>query len=329
MIDLQELRNKDFNYYSNNRNYLFCENEHILRPYYESLCSIYKIHEHLNIVKNSATRNKSFRYLFFTYNDRVWLVLYKVITILKTRQIRFYNIPVPKTFFYKWEEDAIQIISELKKSFFIKFVFSEHFYNLFNDISPKHEIKRLEILDEFFYDISNDNKNFNSKKFLSKREILKMERSHDVKITCSTKCNINETFELYEKWSMGMEKKKDNVRKSSRLKFVNFVNETNKLYTESIFVISVIYKNSAIMQIFLVENGNDSLDCAFYIHIWESLGDVFLNRLTHNFNDIEKYLTWKFFRNESKKIFYGVAENKKLRKHKEMICDGFIKYYII
>ena len=65
------------------------------------------------------------------------------------------------------------------------------------------------------------------------------------------------------------------------------------------------------------------------MHAWESKGDGVLANIIRNMSHIQKYLAWKRFGGITNTIWYGNAYSERLRKHKDMMCDGKIDYYII
>lgn len=331
IIYLSELVNKGFDYYLSNCNFIVESNRSEIQEFEDiNIHNFFKRnHVDMNLSNNTASKIKSFRYILFFYNSRTWIIKYRIITIQKTRQVRFYEIPQCKYKYSGYVNDVIEIINALKNVEFVKFAFCEFLLDVFNKTKYKNEIHRCNIMDEFYYDISSNNLKYKSGRFLSKRYINQVIHNCDISFSISNTIDIAESSNLRKEWCDGMLLKGDHVRVSSERKFNNFINYANSIYADEIMVISLRYKGKLVMQQFLIDDKSLFCESIFYVHIWDYGSDVILKRIIHNLTDIRKYLSWLFLKGSDRKIFFGVAQNKDLRKHKEMICDGFVKYYIM
>ena len=93
-VSCEMLEHLDFKYFANSPNILNESFAEYLQPYYDQyIKNGNKPFYHCSLAYNTILDDKKFRFLIVaTHNTKVF-VPYKVIQLLKTRQIRFLTIP--------------------------------------------------------------------------------------------------------------------------------------------------------------------------------------------------------------------------------------------
>lgn len=323
---LDDICKADFNYFAKNRNIVSCEFSNIISSYEKK--DGCKRFYHLNYLYNSLIGCNDYKFLLVNHSGCNWYFPYKVIHIVKTRQIRFFDLPISE----KDESEksvVFDIITELAKLDFVRFIFQERNKETFNEINlPNKKTARLATNDEFFYNIFYNSEIYTSNRWRRKHFINIVEGSSDFSIELSFSVNICETTKLRELWSIGMAQKKDYVRYSTEKGFQKFIRNVEK---NNLRVISIRYKGELIAQeFFLIDNIKKTCESVFCIHVFDYCkNDIIIKHVGYKMVAIQKYLSWKYLKDEFQQVWVGTGANANLYKHKERTCDGKIKYYII
>lgn len=295
----------NFHWFASNRNMLNNDYADKLKQFYER---IDKPFYNLSLDYNTMTKERKFRFLLISIGEDNVFAPYKVIQLMKTKQIRFFGFPISES---KNESNAHKVFEALKKLPFVKFVFTERISGA----------SRLTEYDDYFYDL--DNPKFATSRYRSKNYINKLFASQDVQIAFTESPYSAAFQELRKEWKLGMEARGSKVSTSSDRCFTNIINSRNK----NLRFISVFYKCKLLsLQVFLL---NDSYADLLYIHhLWagEEKG------ILRNIVEIQKYLSWKFlFEQGVKRIYLAGCRptEHRLLKHKQRTCDGKIEYYLL
>lgn len=295
----------NFRWFASNMNMLNNDYADKIKQFYER---IDKPFYNLSLDYNTMTKESKFRFLLISIGDDKVFAPYKVIQLMKTKQIRFFGFPISES---KNESNERKVFEALKKMPFIKFVFTERISGA----------SRLPEYDDYLYDL--DNPKFATSRYRSKNYINKLLSNPDVQIAF-TESPYNAAFqELRKAWKLGMEARGSKVSTSSDRCFTNIINSRNK----NLRFISVFYKDKLLsLQVFLIHEVY--ADLLYIHHLW--MGEE--KGILSNIVEIQKYLSWKFlFEQGIKRIYLAGCRptEHRLLKHKQRICDGKIEYYLL
>ena len=319
-VFIDDLDNIDFAFFSKNKNVLSLQFINTIQKFIDLKKE--KYFYHLNPYFNTFIKSNEYRFLIIVRGNTKWFIPYKIVQIVKTKQIRFFDIPISNTKNYSCLDDENLIIKKLSKKDFVKFVFQSSFIDYYK---PFRNIKRLENSDEFYYDISSENSIFLSSKWKKAHYINQILKLEDFNATFSDSVIIKDTIKLREKWKIGMANKNDNVRISTERYFNNFIKQKN----ENIKVISLFYKGEMIAQeFFLLDNKKRIAESVYCNHIFDYHNEQKLKRIVNRMVAIQKYYSWYFMNKICDVVFVGTGANKHLYEHKKRTCDGVIEYYI-
>ena len=276
---------------------------------------------------NSITHEKKFRFIIVLLNDDEVFVPYKVIQIVKTKQIRFFGFPVSKS---RSIVNVKRVFYELSKMDFTRFVFAYVDINKTKSVIPNNAERIVEYYD-FYYSICGITK-YKTSKYRSKNYINKLFNDDNISISCSSQPNVNSFCELREKWKNGMVERGHIVPSTSDDCFKKIIKSQNS----DLRFICIYYKKSLIsLQVFLCNEKFGYADCLYILHLWDNESIVPLMRILNNIVEIQKYLSWLFlYENNSgtiKRIYIAGCRptEKRLLAHKEKMSDGVIEYFIV
>ena len=295
----------NFRWFASNRNILNNDYADKIKKFYER---IDKPFYNLSLDYNTMTKESKFRFLLISIGDDKVFAPYKVIQLMKTKQIRFFGFPISES---NNKSNECKFFEALKKLPFVKFVFTERISGA----------SRLPEYDDYFYDL--DNPKFATSRYRSKNYINKLLANKDVQIAFTESPYSAAFQELRKAWKLGMEARGSKVSTASDRCFTNIINSRNK----NLRFISVFYKGKLLsLQVFLL---NEVYADLLYIHhLW--MGEE--KGILSNIVEIQKYLSWKFlFEQGIKRIYLAGCRptEHRLLKHKQRTCDGSIEYYLL
>ena len=321
----------ELNYFLNNSNkFIFWKDEGKIlnEKNKKELYKFYKIKYnelnpyfyHLDPTYNSIINSNKFFYIIIEINNDIILVCYKVIQILKTKQIRIIEQPIS----FNNNQNNEQIILDIcKKNDFIKIVTK----NISNKICEEYTN---------FYHNYNE-KRFNGH-FFSKHGINKFNKNQNFNIKIfNTELDEQEKLkiiDLRKKWKIGMEENNSVISSANDKDFFKFL-KMNSNDNYKIIKIIFYYKDNPIGFIGLTyDNILNICICHYIIHLGRMKFDNIDNDLyivLKNINDIQTYfmlsLLNKLYNINRIYILGCRPKEKRLLKHKEKVTNGKIIYY--
>ncbi len=275
---------------------------------------------HLSPTYNTVTGDKQFRFILVRIEGDKVLVPYKVIQILKTKQIRFFNKPVSCDGNTEHENAVFHKLNSLP---FVKFVLTES--ERVDGCEPLFEY------DDYYFTLDDKTDKYASGKYRSKNYINQIFSNKDVRFEYVKTTDIRQLRLLREQWKSGMAERGSSVSKHDDKMFDDIMSadRDNRRY------ILIYYQSILIsMQIFLIDEEHGWCDCLYIHHIWDDNGDPVLHRITQNITEIQKYMCHLFLylREGGIRAVYLAGcrpSEHRLLKHKERISDGKVAYYLI
>lgn len=309
------LKNSGFSDFAANSNLLTLDFNDSIEGFLETHFATFgKPFFRLSPFYNSVTHEKKFRFLYICVNDDVVFAIYKVVQIYATKNIRFFGFPISK----KNDKETEKIVLDLLRSKpFVSFLTQEY----------RDNSQRICMYDDYFYNLDNKTKRYETSKYRSKNYINVIEKNENFSVTFGDSRNVKALEILRQHWAKG---------KEHRGEHVNATDTTfNKIITSNdndLYFLTVFYKNRAIsLQVFFKNDKHHYCDCLYILHLWDACGDETLQKALNNIVEIQKYLSWKFLYKRGVNRIYlaGCREsNRKLLAHKERISDGKLEYFI-
>lgn len=300
-----------------NQNKLKLENIEEIELFFSSKYNKdFKPFYHLNPLYNTILNNNQFQYVIvdFEKNKDSVMICYKIIQIMKLKQIRVIGEPISLN---NIEENINRIYKKLLNLSFIRIVTMNN--NIFNG-------DKLVEYNDYFYDFNL--RKFNGQ-FKSKNGINKMLSNTDFKVIVNNIVDKGYIEPLRKEWILQMEENGSKVSNQSTKDFYKVIGYKN---LNNINII-LTYKNSPIsIQNFLINPNLKYADCLYINHIGRNHSDnIELQRVLKNLSDIQNYLAFTYLDEYGIKNVYVAGcrpQEKRLLKHKHNITDGFIEYYI-
>lgn len=317
---LSALDGLDFRWFASNTNFLTDDYADVLQPYYdEYVRNGRKPFYNLSLAYNTMTDDKKFRFLLVTTEagDEVFIP-YKVIQILKTRQIRFFGFPMSKN---KIKYNEKIVFEKLNNLDFTRFVFTSE------KITGK--VSRIVEYDDYYYTLNDKTAIYGTSRYRSKNYINKLLKDPNVRITFSVMPNNAAFDELRDKWKAGM---------TERGSFVSIVHDRHFAHiTQSHHIdlryLCIYYRDVLVsLQVFLCNATFQYADCLFIHHLWKS-EDETIRKILGNIVEIQKYLSWEYLYNRGgiTRIYLAGCRpsEHRLLAHKERISDSKVEYFIL
>ena len=324
IVDYCNIETLSFETLAHSCNVMSLENIGMIDSFYSLHKTHYKPHSLLNPIFNSGANVKEYKFLLVRdTTGMLWFWAYKTIQIIKTKQIRFFDIPYS-------EKDGVDndsmyaIIQKMTNLPFTRFVFQECFSDVFA-IHTSKVPKRLNDLDDYFFRLDYLNVKFTNR-YLCKRYINQCFSNDQITTIYSNKVRLKDICSLLDEWRSGMKERGHAVVSKSEKEFVRFISRSVK---DAIYITLYYQKVPISLQVFTKDKELNIVECIYVMHVWESNGDKFLSNVIRNMTHIQKWLAWKYLGKAHKTIWYGNAYTERLRLHKDMMCDGKIEYYII
>jgi len=324
---LKELENADFGFFVSNTNCVNANFGNLIRTYTD--CENEKPFYHLDPFYNTAIKNKEYRFLLIQADDGdVLYYPYKVVRIVTTRQIRFFDVPLSNGgdgYAEKYDERRRRVIETLSMHEFVRFVYKDGYSRYFDGLDGR-KTKHLANCDEFFYSISDGAAYYKNNRWRKRHFVNRVLANPDVEFTIASRVNVKETMALRRLWINGMAAKGDNVRVSTERAFESFL---RNVHNGNVKVVSLYYRGTLIAQeIFLVDAVHRRCESLYCTHIFDSNGDDELKHIVNRMVAIQKFFSWSFLRCVVDTVYIGTGASDKLYEHKLRTTDGFIKYNI-
>lgn len=295
------------------------ENEQEIYSYYKNRYSCDNPpFYHCVPIYNTIINNNQFMYIVVEFdNDSVYFQ-YKMIQILKTKQIRIIDTPISINGI---TDNETIVIKKLKQIGFVKFVYKENFIN--KNISNDGECSEY---NDYYYNFYNNKYNGHYKQ---KHYINKMKNNKDFKISIIVSVDKKYISPLRDTWVKGMCENGQKVQSKNTKDFYLITQQEDNRVVNII----ISYKNQPIsIQTLLIDNIIKFQDCLYINHMGRiNSEDHELNMVLKNMQDIQNYIACEYLCSIGIKKMYiaGCRPNeKRLLKHKEKISDGVIRYYI-
>lgn len=275
----------------------------------------------LSLSYNSIMNDKRFRFLLIDVNDSRVFIPYKVIQILKTKQIRFFGFPISNN---SNKESETLVYDELRKLEFCRFVLS-------NDSHIVRGYKRLVEYDDYYYALKDKRVLYQSSKYRSKNYINKIMRNNDVCITFGVNPNETVFLELRDKWKIGMASNGSFVSSTNDKHFASMLTSRHI----DLRFLCIYYKGELLsLQVFLCNSKFQYADCLYIHHLWKAQGDNDVKkRILGNIVEIQKFLSFEYLYKKSgiDRIYLAGCRpsEHRLLAHKERISDDKIEYFIL
>jgi len=321
-ISLKEIYSYSFDDFKSKGYLLNSDYEDIILKYYE------KVYKNEYIIPfyhclptfNSLTKDKKFKFIIVKRGDDTILLVYKVIQILKTRQIRFFDIPISLNGI---EENQYELIFELSKKDFIRFCYSFPFTDWFNTAY----CNRYPEYDNYYKSRIWFEKTCNIS-WQKKKGIYEILNNIDFKVIVSDIINENDSKKIRNSFNDYIKKRGGLVSKNDDREFYNIVKCKKH---KNIKFISIYYKNEivALRVVFLLTNINVAYSI-YNIHIRSGFIDSVLEKtIKHNFDEKMSFFVFNYFKQIKRLYVLGyMPSEKRLAKHKANIYKDCIKYYI-
>lgn len=310
----------DFRWFATHTNMLTDEYADVLQPYYdEYVRNGCKPFYNLSLAYNTMTDDRKFRFLLVTTDagDEVF-VPYKVIQILKTRQIRFFGFPMSKN---KIAYNEKNVFEKLRNLDFTRFVFTSE--------KTTGKVSRIVEYDDYFYTLDDKTATYGTSRYRSKNYINKLLNDPDVRITFGVTPDNVAFDELRKAWKIGM---------NERGSFVSTVDDRHFAHITSSHNIDLrylcVYHRDVLvsLQVFLCNATFQYADCLYIHHLWQS-DDEARRKILGNIVEIQKYLSWEHLYNHNGITHVYIAgcrpSEHRLLAHKERISDGKVEYFIL
>lgn len=287
------------------------KNEYII-PFYHCLPTL-----------NSLTKDKKFKFLVVKRGEDSILLVYKVIQILKTRQIRFFDIPISLNCI---EENQYELICDLSKKDFVRFCYSFPFTDWFNttygDRYPEYDN----------YCKSRDwYTNVCNKSWQRVRGVYDVLKNNDFRIVISNYMPIEDAKKVRENFNIYLESRGSKVSKSDDKEFYSIVE--NSKCNDKIVFLSIYYKNEIIgVRVLFIIRELGVAYGLYNIHIRQEIYEDRALEKAIKFGFVQKMDFFVFDRLSFVKRLYVLGympSEKRLAKHKANIYNDYcLKYYI-
>lgn len=221
LVRFDELRELSFDWFKSNTNTLDDVFKETFAPYYD----IYvkrgiKPFYHLSPTYNTVMGDKQFRFILVRFGSDKVFVPYKVIQILKTKQIRFFNKPVSRDGNTEHENAVFHKLNSLP---FVKFALTES--ERVDGCEPLFEY------DDYYFTLDDKTEKYASGKYRSKNYINQIFSNKDVTLEYGYTADAKQLLSLREVWKKGMTENGSVVTKSDGKQFIDLIFSTNKKNT--------------------------------------------------------------------------------------------------
>lgn len=321
---LNELSNADFEKFKS-VNILNDDYEESIRMFYSKLYDgqhnvpFY----HCLPTLNGITGEKKFKFVVVAVGDDRIFFAYKVIQILKTRQIRVFDIPVSLR---GNQENVENVISLLACKQYIRFCFIGKHIPLYKNITNR-QAQRVVEYDNYYYTncLSEHITNREKKNY----GIRLLENNDDFAVSLNEMVSLRDLQGIRDDFNEYLRKRGSSVNKKDDCDFYNICCATNN----KISVITIRHKGVIIHinVLYVVEELNIAYSLYdISIHDYDKEDKMLKKAIEHNMTEKIKYYTSLFL--PQIKVVYVLGcrpSEHRLLAHKERISDGKVEYFIL
>lgn len=272
---------------------------------------------------NSLVGEKKFRFAVVTIGDDEIFFAYKVIQILKTRQIRVFDIPVSR----KGDGANVEnVIKSLASKPFVRFCFTANYLPFYASV-VNGQAQRLVEYDNYYYinDLCKGITNREKKNY----GIRLLENNDDFVVSLNEKIKLRDLQSIRNDFNAYLRKRGSSVNKKDDDEFYNICVLTNN----KINIITIRYKGVLvhINVLYVVRELNVAYSLYdISIHDYDMADTKLKKAIEHNMTEKIKYYTSLLLPEVSVVYILGCRPSEhRLLAHKENISDGNVEYYII
>lgn len=320
-VTFDELSRANFDFFKQGE-LLSLENESCINKYYKLYYdSQNKIpFYHCLPTLNHATHDRKFRFLIVEIGNDTVFFAYKIIQIMTTKQIRVFDEPISLN---RDANNVDIVIHVLKNKSFVRFVFADFVDNKMLD---KNNAQRLVEYDNYYY--TRQKVLSMSRAKLKKRGIIDLIENDMFSIRVSCTISKDDAILIRNDFNKYLRETNKKISKADDNEFFNVATCANN----KLKCVSVYYKNKIVYcSVFLVLL---ELKVVYKLYdmqsrYYDDRDSVLKKTLSLNMTEKMKYIAFKVFKDIDVIYILGCMPNEhRLIKHKEMKCEGKIKYYI-
>lgn len=296
------------------------DSEDILKPYYDREYSFDCPPLYLMDCVNAEIEGKtSMRYMVISTNGHLVAIVFKIIQLMKTKRIHLFDIPLSED-----NESMMEVLEVLKKSSIITFIFKEKYLPLFG------KCERKESYNDYYFDLEKDNErlfmNNEWQKDIGIRKFIRNENGYHIVNLQGMHQYDDAMLECRRRWwNAKGEKTRDNERKS----LVNSL----KISSSKVWNVALMHKDTVLaVKTLIIHDGYAVMPLLFHVSrdYVELRSNGIDNIVLRHLDKCMRYASGKMLLENGIKREYmlGFAPgNKSLKKHKETISSGCIRYY--
>lgn len=319
VIPINKLSKLDFSFFKTCPK-IVIENTKVVSEFYIKAYSVQPQFYHAVPIYNSIANDSTYRFcIIYTGDDRIF-VSFKIIQIVKTKQIRLIGNPISKNDNYDNEK---LVLSEFLKLPFVKIAVAK------NNAITEFNYKSLPEYDDYYLDVYN--KTFNSN-YKSKYGINRILNYDDFTIDVFSGIkDINKLEQLCTDWESDMNNSGHQVSKKTHESFMKFLTSDS----ESVIKIALYYLDVPIsLQIALIDPITSIQYLLYMRHLGRSCNyDEVSKPVIKSLTEVQIWLLryakdLGFFQSN---LFFMAGcrpSEHRLLKHKQQISDGVIKYLL-
>lgn len=316
-ISLSELKKADFTFFKNG--YLLDDNfKKTISKYYDSFYNNVDIVPFYHCIPsfNTVTKDKAFRFIIIDINGTSCFVAYKIIQIIKTKQIRVFDIPITLD---GDVEKSLKVFNLLQNKPFVRFAMSDYSLVLLGVQTDK---KLIEYTNYYYTREATDIIPNKKKKHWG---INVLQENKDFQVLLLDKISAREAQNITEDFNKYIVERGSTISTKDNKEFLAFC----KGY-DNIKLLCVYYKNTLISITVLYVYG----DVAYNLYQKDlkhyDTQDRILDKMLRYYMEQKTKLLCFNYLKEVKRIYIlgCMPSEKRLIQHKEMCSDGKIEYYI-
>lgn len=306
------------------------KNGNVLNSSFSSVvdCFFDKVYTDSNVIPfyhclpllNDLTNEKKYRFLVISIgNDEVFFV-YKIIQIVKTKQIRVFDAPISKMDNIDNVKKTIEILYQKK---FVRFCFSTSFAKLYD--SHIGIAKRLVEYDNYFY--------YNKKECQTSSKRYKVganlaESGSGFKVVIDKKPTRKDLMTIRNDFNNYLVSRGSVLNSNDDEEYIKICTYQG----EEIRILSFYFDNVLIhiSVLYVIEKWHVAYTIYdISLHNYDKTNPTLKRVISHNMTEKVKYYMSLFFPNIDKIYVLGCRPTEhRLLAHKEKICDGKLEYYI-
>ena len=272
---------------------------------------------------NSIVREKKFMFSVVTIGDDEIFFAYKVIQILKTRQIRVFDIPVSRNGIYANIENVIKLLSCKP---FVRFCFISNYLQMYARV-VNGQAQRLVEYDNYYYtnDLCKGITNREKKNY----GIRLLENNDDFVVSLNERMKLRDLQSIRNDFNEYLLQRGSSVNKKDDDEFYDICILPNN----KINIITIRYKGVLvhINVLYVVKKMNVAYSLYdISLHDYDMTDTKLKKAIEHNMTEKIKYYTSLLLPEVSVVYILGCRPSEhRLLAHKERISDGKVEYFIL